>query len=726
MHATMTTAIDAAADAPASRAGEEAGTAPGDRRFRPDVEGLRAVAVLLVVLFHASFPLLGGGFVGVDVFFVISGFVITGLLLRERSSSDRTSLIDFYARRVRRILPAATLVIVTTTIASYVVLGVVYGDPTAIASRWTAVFLANFHFAAIGTNYLTSKQPPSPLQNFWSLAVEEQFYLVYPALFLLAASLRLRASLRARLACITVVIIVASFLLSAVQTPTDPVTSFFSPFTRAWELALGALVAVATPVLLRIRPRLAAAMTWAGFSAILISAFAFTTASIYPGTLVAVPVVGTALVIAGGTCQPSSGVELLLRGGPVQWVGRLSYSLYLWHWPILIIAAEAAGQTQLPFLRNLGWLALALAAAIISGLLVENPVRHAKVLMRRRSLTLGIAVTLITVSLIVATVGLEATGSRSATAAKSTKPSLPFDQTQLAQAVRAAPSIKSVPANLMPTLANVKNDWGGPPLPCWPALTQTSIPSCTFGDPHGSRTVALYGDSHAAMWFDAMNFIAQTQHWRLLYLGKGDCPVSDLPFNNPVGVGTPGGVYAQCQRWNAFALARINRVHPDVVIMTQFPEFAPGGQSYSPARWREGLVSTIRKLPVPPSRVIILGNIPMHVSGGPQCLSLHVHNVQACSGPPRSDITLRSAAERAASTQTGARYIDTIPWFCSVVCTGIIGHYQPYWDVGHVTGTYSSALIFVLADALDLPSFAPMMSSTTSVPQSVGASGPTG
>ena len=140
----MTTAIGTAANASASRAGEEAGTAPGDRRFRPDVEGLRAVAVLLVVLFHASFPLLGGGFVGVDVFFVISGFVITGLLLRERSATDRTSLVDFYARRVRRILPAATLVIISTTITSYVVLGVVYGDPTAAAARWTAVFLANF------------------------------------------------------------------------------------------------------------------------------------------------------------------------------------------------------------------------------------------------------------------------------------------------------------------------------------------------------------------------------------------------------------------------------------------------------------------------------------------------------------------------------------------------------------------------------------------------------
>ena len=179
---------------------DEPGTAPGDRRFRPDVEGLRAVAIVLVVLYHASLNALSGGYVGVDVFFVISGFVITGVLLRERSSSNRTSFLSFYGRRSRRIIPAATLVIVVTVIATYGVLGALYGNPTAIDARWTAVFLANFHFTATGTNYLTAQEPPSPLLNFWSLAVEEQFYLVYPAFFAVLALLRTRMSLRVKLA----------------------------------------------------------------------------------------------------------------------------------------------------------------------------------------------------------------------------------------------------------------------------------------------------------------------------------------------------------------------------------------------------------------------------------------------------------------------------------------------------------------------------------------------
>src|ERR1039457_4061323 len=146
--------------------GDEAGTAPGRRPFRPDVEGLRAVAVLLVVLYHAGVPGLTGGYIGVDVFFVISGFVITGLLLRERSTTERTSILDFYARRCRRILPAATFVLLTTAIASYFVLGVVSGNSTADDGRWAAAFLANFHFESVGTNYLLAQRSPSPLQNY--------------------------------------------------------------------------------------------------------------------------------------------------------------------------------------------------------------------------------------------------------------------------------------------------------------------------------------------------------------------------------------------------------------------------------------------------------------------------------------------------------------------------------------------------------------------------------
>ena len=265
--------------------GDEAGTAPDDRRFRPDVEGLRAVAVLLVVFYHADVPRVTGGFIGVDVFFVISGFVITGLLLRERQRTGHTSILNFYPRRVRRILPAATLVILVVVAASYLLLGYVSGDLIAHDGRWAAVFLSNFHFEAVGTNYFTAKLPPSPLQNFWSLSVEEQFYVVYPSLFLVMARWKGRLSPQAKMAITLAIVIVASYWLSVVQTASHPTAAYFSPFTRAWELALGALVALGTPWLKRIPAPGAALLTWAGLAAIAVAAFAFTAQTAVPGVV---------------------------------------------------------------------------------------------------------------------------------------------------------------------------------------------------------------------------------------------------------------------------------------------------------------------------------------------------------------------------------------------------------------------------------------------------------
>ena len=382
--------------------GDEAGTAPGDRKFRPDVEGLRAVAIVLVVLFHAGVPRITGGFVGVDVFFVLSGFVITGLLLREHATSGKNRLLAFYGRRSRRILPAATLVIILTVLASYHWLGFLVGDDTARVGRTASLFYANFHFISTQTNYLASQAPPSALQNFWSLSVEEQFYLLYPTLFILAALSWKRVSIRPKLAILLVCSIVASFAWSIHQTSVNSVAAFFSPFTRAWELALGALIAVASVQLARIPRTPAAVMTWAGLGGILVAAFTYSSATPYPGVAVALPVVSTALIVAGGMARPTMGAEALLRLSPFQWMGKLSYSLYLWHWPILIIAAQHVGH-PLSVEDNLLWVLFALALSVGSYFLIENPIRHWKFLTRSGARSVSLGGLLIALSLVVAT-----------------------------------------------------------------------------------------------------------------------------------------------------------------------------------------------------------------------------------------------------------------------------------------------------------------------------------
>ena len=355
--------------------GDEAGTAPGDRRFRPDIEGLRAVAVLLVVLYHARVPGMGGGYIGVDVFFLISGFVITGLLLRERGASGKTGLLEFYGRRCRRIIPAASVVTLATVVASYHWLGFIRAGQIAADARSSALFVANFHFIALGTNYVSAQHPPSPLQNLWSLAVEEQFYLVYPTLVLVLAVVWRRFGFERKLAGALVLAVVASLAWSIYETPRNATVAFFSPFTHAWELALGGLIALASPHLSRLPKPWAVAMTWGGLAGVIAAAVAYDDRTAYPGSAAALPVLGTALVIAGGAATPARGAELLLGTRPSRWLGRLSYSLYLWHWPILTIAAQQAGKT-LSLARNLLLCFFALGLSIVTYFLIENPVRH--------------------------------------------------------------------------------------------------------------------------------------------------------------------------------------------------------------------------------------------------------------------------------------------------------------------------------------------------------------
>jgi peptidoglycan/LPS O-acetylase OafA/YrhL len=707
----MTAVTETTGDGRYLSSGREAGTAPGDRRFRPDVQGLRAVAVVLVVLFHAGLGGLGGGYVGVDVFFVISGFVITGVLLRERASSGGTSILAFYGRRCRRIIPAATLVILVTVTLAYVVLGVVSGDQTAVDGRWAAVFLANYHFAAEGTNYLSAQQPPSLLQNFWSLAVEEQFYLVYPTVFLVLAAIRSRISLQARLAVGLIVVIVVSYTWSVVQTGSDPTVAFFSPATRAWELALGALVAVGTKWLLRVPPVLASIMTWAGLAAIGVAAATFTASTPYPGSLVAVPVIGTALVIAGGLATPRWAAESVLALPPFQWLGTVSYSLYLWHWPILILAADAAGKASLPFHQNVVWLVVALAASVATYLLIENPFRRFRLPASVPWVPVALGVAFIAVSVGVVTVQLQihtANAAQPPTVTSPTAvgtPTATGDAAVVEQAVKAAPQIRTVPADLEPPLAEAPSDWGGPNGPCFPAEGVATVPACVYGDPEGTHTLVVYGDSHAAMWLDAIASIASDNDWKVVALTKGDCPANLLPYSNPSGWGSVDGEYAVCDRWHRFAVARINRLHPDLVIISQEVRGKPGGKNYTPAQWRQGLTATLDQLDVPKSKVVVIGNIPTLPSSGPQCLSRNPDHVQRCSGPIEEVTQRYIRAEQSAVTGLGGRFIDVTPWFCSTTCTAIVSKYEVYFDQFHITSAYTFYLKGALAESLDLPSY---------------------
>ena len=421
--------------------------------------------------------------------------------------------------------------------------------------------------------------------------MEEQFYLVYPTLFLLLSRLRTRLSFQVRLTIGLSTVIVGSFALSIAQTSSNPTAAYFSPFTRAWELALGGLIAVGAKWLAGMPKAVSSSLTWAGLIGILLAAIFFNAQTPYPGFAVALPVIGAGLVIAAGTTAPRLGAERALGLPPFQWLGKLSYSLYLWHWPILVLAAESSGRAGLSFRQNLWWLLAATLAAVLSFRLVENPIRRSRFLSGHRLVSIGMGGALVLTAVGVATIQINANtgavGSASSPLERAGGGSIASVQ-ELGRLLTSAPRIQTLPADLTPPLAGVFFDIGIPSswTGCWPAFGQASEPLCIQGDPHGTRTMVLYGDSHAGMWAQALDDIALTDHWRLILLAKGSCPVNMLPYRNPAQWGTPGGEFMVCDQWHRFALATINRLRPDLLIVTQEYRPAPDNKNYTPQQWQ--------------------------------------------------------------------------------------------------------------------------------------------
>ncbi len=371
--------------------GNTATSTPTD--FRPDIQGLRAVAVLLVVGAHASIPGLGGGILGVDVFFVISGYVIANLLLRQPPGRTGHHLVSFYAGRVRRIAPAATVVLVATMIVAYFALKGNFDPSVLVDARWASLFAANIHFIRDSANYFVPGLAPSLLTHFWSLAVEEQFYWVFPLLLLVVTSARpglhhRSPSRRDRgvvAAVVLIVVIVASSLWAWHEARINPVAAYFSPFTRFWELALGAVVALIPVALARRTPRVNAVVGVLALGALGAAVWHFQNLATYPGLQLWWPCGATALLLWTGTSSSRGFVASWLSWRPVRYIGDISYSLYLYHFAWIVLPLQLVHPWTVWWAR-IPEIAGAFVCAVASYHLLENPLRHSTRL-RRDNLT---------------------------------------------------------------------------------------------------------------------------------------------------------------------------------------------------------------------------------------------------------------------------------------------------------------------------------------------------
>ena len=350
------------------------------------LDGFRAIGLLLIVGFHFGVSGMPGGFVGVDVFYVLSGYLITGLLLGEWARTARIALGAFWLRRARRLLPALLVVLVVVTlVVRFTYPAGLYPD-LRMDDLSALFYFSNWWQIASSGNYFVATGAVSPLTHTWSLAVEEQFYLVYPALFILVALVGSRWPVRTKLAVFLGLVVVASYLWSGIASG-GSILAPGSALTRAWELAVGGLLALGTPLCKRLPGALAAVLTWAGLGALVALVVGLPTTLAYPGWVAALPVTATALIIGGGAAVPSNGAESLLRLPPFKWLGRWSYSIYLWHLPVILLGIRYFGSDATWTRVGLAGLAVVISAGTYFGF--ENPIRHSRLLTRRPPLSVG-------------------------------------------------------------------------------------------------------------------------------------------------------------------------------------------------------------------------------------------------------------------------------------------------------------------------------------------------
>jgi hypothetical protein len=609
----------------------------------PQIQGLRALAALLVTLFHAKW--IGGGFIGVDIFYVISGFLITGLLLREIDRNGTINFKEFYARRFKRLLPTSFFVLGITSIVAWMLIPGTMRSSLGRDVIAASLYVSNYLFAWWQADYQNLDATPSPVIHYWSLAVEEQFYLLWPLLillfFVLANKLRNRAVITYLVAFVTA----TSFIYSIYLTETSPIWSFYSLPTRAWELGLGALLVLIPPIKTRKLVGLV------GFILVISSAFIFDESTAFPGISAALPVMGTVMLIATINSWPPF-LNDVANSRLFQWLGEISYPLYLWHWPLLVLPGTYFAR-PLTVIERVIAIAATILFADLTHRFVEEPYRKKTILpllvYKRAAFVTGFSVFLGALIMITNSDKIDVSGINGGVS--------------LAQ-IKARPAVY---------------DDG-----CHANYAQIESGKCEYGKTDSDKTMVLYGDSHAAQWFPALNEIANRSGYKLISLTKSACPSVDVKRRDQ------GGFKAsRCEQWRENTTKRIREINPDVLLMSSFQYYAQPPQFPNRFKWwNDGQVQLLRDVKNSSKLLIYITDTPHPIRDIPACLANYA--VSECNTSERSKNLSIS----------GFKYIDPNPWLCSNVCPSVKDGIVTYRDASHISVDMSIALIPKLEQAL--------------------------
>ncbi|WNG92314.1 acyltransferase family protein [Mycobacterium sp. ITM-2016-00318] len=654
-------------------------------QFFNDVEGLRGIAVALVVLFHAGVPHMAGGFVGVDVFFVISGFLITGLLLREFERNGRVSFRGFYARRARRIIPPAAVTIMATAIAVWFLMPMLSVFRQALDLLAATMNIANWRFIAAGKDYLAGASDDSVATHFWSLSIEEQFYFIWPVLLVALAVLakRMRWSTRMVVGWGIAVIIAASMLASLHYTASDPTLSYMATHTRAWQFGVGGIISVVGPLLTGLITKLWVRVAmwvlgWAGLAAVLLSTVAYDHTTPYPGVAALVPTVGAAAIIVAGQVASSSrpAIGWFLSARPLRWLGKVSYGWYLWHWPALVLFKSYTHNNSWPTLAGVTMVALVLAWA--STALLERPIMSSGELKRNLQASLSVGFTgTIAAAAVTMTLGVLAVNL--ASGAASSNASVSFESV-----FGADTGAKSGPVTPNPFKAfddRPERD------ECLVPLGERAQPSTCVDGPADGVPAVLFGDSHAQQWLPVVQVIAKENNWRLNQFTKAACPVAAL---QPRDGRTDPFTKSDCLGWRDDSIKAIIALKPKYIVISSLSTYVPDYQEFKTA-WDQ----TLNQLRSTGAKLIYLRDTPYPNKNMPECISGATDNWSACdfelNNTPRTEPIV---TDQVRGQNLDIPVLDLNAYLCeSNKCRAVRNGTLLYRDDSHLTATAVKALL---------------------------------
>lgn len=695
-----------------------AGTTTSPSAYRADIQGMRAIAVLVVIAAHATVPKLAGGFIGVDVFFVVSGYLITQLIATGIQSDGRFSLGTFYARRARRIVPAASLVLTVTVAASLLYLTFLDALDASRDALWAAFFGANIHFATQGTDYFALEDSPSPLQHFWSLAVEEQFYVVWPLLIGLVVLLTARrrtpgaAPLRS-LAVVALVGGLVSFVWSVHRTVQEPTSAYFSTFTRAWELAVGALLAIVVASGRRVRWHWAReVLAILGLVGIGCAVTSYDESMAFPGYGAALPVGAAALLLlAGAGADPARPtlVARVLGSPPLRRIGDWSYSLYLWHWPLIVIPRVHLGRS-LTLTESLIAVAVTVQLAYLTYRYVEQPFRTRRFwrVNPRGLLLYPLSLVLVLPAAVGAHAWAQWQGTEHGDAPAVTAEAFGVTGNDVSALVRAsvmaARGDTPIPSDLTPDLLDLTADVADVG-DC--NYQRPERPLCRRGDVNADKVIVVTGDSHARAWIPAFEQIAEKAGYATYYLVKQQCTAA---FVDPGQLGT-GKPWPECAEFHRWVAERLAELHPDLLVVATSPPPTGVYENGELLSKREDVARTLASgfddmfatyVPLA-DRSVLLSDVPRLPEEPGTCLAHRGAVLADCIFAPTSWSEENRSISDAAALRAGVETVDPTPWLCAEgLCPIVIGSTIAYRDRAHLSATRAGELWRPLGVALGL------------------------